>query len=263
MPMPKLTCSVRNAALAMLVALGAMLLVDTAQAGLLVSRKEIQRESRVQWIEMKRKVPEAGPQVQKYVQCVAYKLIGVLKEPYKDLPWEVIAFDSPQLNAFAMPGGMVGVYTGLLGVADTQDELATVLGHELAHLTQDHIMKRARHQRRADALGILGSAATGLPGMVQDATTLMMSLPYSRKQESEADRVGLHYMAEAGFDPRQSLDLWKKMRAKNRGNQPPEFLSDHPADDERLDALVGLLAPALATYNQARAEGKRPNCTMQ
>lgn len=261
--MLKPTSPAKKTALTVLIALTAMLLVDTAQGGLLVSRKEIMRESHVQWLEMKRKVPQAGPRVQKYVQCVAYKLINVLDKPYKDLSWEVIAFDSPQLNAFAMPGGEVGVYTGILGVADTQDELATVLGHELAHLTQDHIMKRARHERRTDVLAILGSAATGLPGIVQDATTIGMSLPYSRKQESEADRIGLHYMAEAGFDPRQSLDLWKKMRAKNRDNQPPEFLSDHPADDERLDALVTLLAPALVTYNKAREDGKRPNCTLQ
>lgn len=257
--MSKLTSPPIRVALGMLVGLGAMLLVQTTQAGLLVSRKEIMQESRVQWLEMKRKVPQAGPRVQQYVQCVAYNLIHVLDKRFQDLPWEVIAFDSPQLNAFAMPGGMVGVYTGILTVASNQDQLATVLGHELAHLTQDHIMKRARHQRRTDALVILGSAATGLPGIVQDSATVLQTLPYSRKQESEADRIGLHYMAEAGFDPRQSLNLWTKMRAKNKG-QPPEFLSDHPADDERIDALVKLLTPALITYNKARAAGKRPDC---
>lgn len=251
----------KKALIAALVAVAGFLTLSLTQAGLLVSEKEIMRQSRLQWLMMKRHTPMApkDSRTQKYVECIAYDLIDVLPKQFQDLGWEVVVFDDGQLNAFAMPGGKIGVYTGILGVADTPDALATVLGHEIAHLTQDHVMERAKREKRTDALVILGGAATGAPGAVRDAATIGMSLPFGREQESEADRVGLHYMAEAGFDPRASLNLWKKMGAMNRG-APPEFLSDHPADDRRLGDLVKQLAPALVDYNEAREAGRRPAC---
>lgn len=253
--------TLKKALLGVLVAVTGMMGMSAAQSGLLVSEKEIMRQSRLQWLEMKRHTPIApDPRVQKYVQCVAYDLIGVLDKPFQDLNWEVVVFDDEALNAFAMPGGKIGVYTGILNVADTPDALATVLGHEIAHLTQNHVIQRAKREQRTDALVILGSAATGLPGAVRDAATVGLSLPFGREQESEADRIGLDYMAEAGFDPRASLGLWKKMSSMNRG-APPEFLSDHPADDRRLNDLVKELTPALIEYNKAREAGHRPNCT--
>jgi predicted Zn-dependent protease len=235
--------------------------VDTTNAGLLVSRKEILRESRVQWLTMKKSLPRApDPRTQRYVECVADRIIGVLDEPYASLPWEVVVFDDDATNAFAMPGGMIGVYTGILKVADTPDALAAVLGHEIAHLTQDHVMARAKKESRTDMLVIMGSAATGMnPDLLKEGATIGLTLPFSRKQESEADLVGLKYMAEAGFDPRASIYLWKNMSSMNRGS-PPEFLSTHPSDDKRLDDLVKSLTPALIEYNKATAAGKRPHC---
>jgi predicted Zn-dependent protease len=209
---------------------------------------------------MKRHTPLAPTaRIQNYVECVAYDIIDVLDESYADLDWEVVVFDDDAINAFAMPGGKVGVFTGLLRVADTPDTLAAVLGHEIAHLTEDHVMERARSAKRTDALVLLGGAATGLGGMVRDGATIFMSLPFGRAQESEADVVGLKYMAQAGYDPRSSIYLWKNMAA-TRQSSTPEWLSTHPSDDKRMDDLVKSLTPALIEFNSAREAGRRPSC---
>lgn len=242
-------------------ALAAVLFAASAQAQLFTSEKEIIRQSRVQWLTMKRQTPlSPSPRLQQYVECVAYDIIDVLPPEYDNLDWEVVVFDDEAINAFAMPGGKVGVFTGILRVADTPDALAAVLGHEIAHLTEDHVMERARRQSRTDALVLLGGAATGMRGAARDAGAVFLTLPFGRKQESEADIVGLEYMAKAGYDPRAAMYLWKNM-ASNRGrNRPPEFLSTHPSDDQRLDELVKSLTPSLITYNEAREAGVRPNC---
>lgn len=232
---------------------------STVRADLFVSKKEIERQSRVQWLDMKKHLPRADARVQQYVQCVTNQIINVLPPEYENLNWEVVVFDDDQLNAFAMPGGKVGVFTGIFKVADSPDALAAVLGHEIAHLTQNHVMARAKKESRTDALVILGNAATGLGDLIRTGATLGLNLPFDRKQESEADAVGLQYMAEAGFDPRSAIYLWKNMQQANSG-APPEFLSTHPADDRRLDDLVKDLAPALVKFNEARDGGKRPGC---
>lgn len=251
------TRSAMSALLAGMIA--SLAVVSTARADLFVSRKEIERESRVQWLDMKKHLPRADARTQRYVQCVTDDIIKVLPGEYENLDWEVVVFDDDQLNAFAMPGGKVGVFSGILRVADTPDALAAVIGHEIAHLTEDHVMARAKKESRGDALVILGSAATGLGSVVQTTTALLWNLPFDRKQESEADIVGLRYMADAGFDPRSALYLWKNMQKANQG-APPEFLSTHPADDRRLDDLVKNLTPALLKYNEARDQGKKPAC---
>lgn len=237
-----------------------LLLAGSAQAQIFVSEKEIMRQSRVEWLSMKRHTPlSPSPRLQSYVECVAYSIIDVLPDTYDGLDWEVVVFDDEAINAFAMPGGKVGVFTGILRVADTQDALAAVLGHEIAHLTEDHVMERARRQGRTEALVLLGGAATGMRGTVRDGATIFLSLPFGREQESDADIVGLEYMAKAGFDPRASIYLWKNM-AQTRQGRTPEFLSTHPSDDRRLDDLVKSLTPALIEYNTARESGIRPAC---
>ena len=238
--------------------------LSVAQAGLLVSEKEIHRAARLQWLQMKRNVPiDPDPRVQRYVACVVDRLIEVLDDRHRDLDWEVVVFDDDGVNAFADTEAKIGVLSGLFRVADTPDSLAAVLGHEIAHMTQNHVMRRAKQGARADMLVLLGSAATGIsPGLLQDGATIGLSLPYARDQESEADLVGLQYMAKAGFDPRAAIYLWKNMSAASQGS-PPEFLSDHPADDRRLGDIVKAITPALITYNQARDSGKRPNCQLR
>ncbi len=250
--MKRLTCSL------LAVCLG-LWLVGTVQAGVLVSEKEIRREARLEWLEMKRHVPlEPNPRVQKYVECVADDLIAVLDpKDRENVDWEVVVFDDDAINAFADPVGKIAVFSGLLRVADTPDALAAVLGHEIAHKTQNHTMARAKQGVRTDMLVMLGSAATGVN--LRDAGTIGLTLPYAREQETVADKVGLKYMSKAGFDPRAAIYLWKSMSAVNRG-APPEILSDHPADDTRLENIVKDITPALIEYNKAREAGRRPNC---
>lgn len=250
----RLTLAVGSACLALLA-------VATAQAALFVSEKEINRQARVQWLTMKRQMPLApSERVQRYVECIAYSIIDVLEEPYASMDWEVQVFDDDSLNAFAMPGGKIGVFTGIFRVADTQDALAAVLGHEVAHMTQEHVMERAKKESRTDLLVLMGSAATGIgQDLLRQGATIGLSLPFDRKQESEADIVGMEYMAAAGFDPRATIYLWKNMAAQRQG-APPEFLSTHPSDDKRMDDLVRSMTPALIKYNEAREAGNRPRC---
>ena len=198
-----------------------------------------------------------------YVTCVANAIVHQLPAPYSDTDWEIVVFDSDEINAFALPGGHIGVYSGIFKVAENQDELATVIGHEVAHVTQQHALKRYNREATTQ-IGVIGVAAvtgTGqagadLAGMV---ATLGLSLPFSRGEESEADTVGLRYMAAAGFDPRQSVTLWKNMEKKNKLG-PPEMLSTHPSSEHRIDELVAQFPVALKSYNEARAAGRKPSC---
>lgn len=240
---------------------GLALPVGPSQAQIFAGEKEIMRQTRVQWLNLMRHTPKApDPRTQSYVECISNEIIDVLDPEFQNLDWEVVVFDDDSLNAFAMPGGKIGVFTGILKVADTPDALAAVIGHEVAHLTQDHVMDRVKKQRRTDAWALLGGAVTGMPGEARSFATIFGTLPYAREQETEADRVGLELMARAGYDPRASLVLWKNMSDMRGRQQAPEFLSTHPADDPRMDSLVRAFASTLALYNEAREAGRYPTC---
>jgi predicted Zn-dependent protease len=246
-----------------LAACASVCVFSVARAGLLVSEKEVQREARVEWLSMKRHVPMVqDPRVQQYVACVANSLIDVIDDKHKALDWEEIVFDDDSINASADPNGKIAVLSGIFKVADTPDQLAAVLGHEIAHATLNHVMDRAKKGARNDMLIMLGSAATGVQeDLVREGATIGVELPFERSQESQADLQGLTYMAKAGFDPRGAITLWKNMSEATKGNQPPEFLSSHPTDGARLNAIIKSITPALTEYNKAQAAGKRPNCT--
>ncbi len=245
-----------------------MLAAGTAQA-LFVSEKEIIRQTRVEWLTMKRDVPKpADPRVQPFVECVARSIIEVLEEPYASMNWEVVVFDDEAINAFAMVGGQIGIFTGIFRVADNVDSLAAVIGHEIAHVTQEHVMARAKRQAGGDILSILGGAAAGRYGYgrygreaAETAAAFGLLLPFSRKQESDADIVGLEFMAKAGYDPRSSIQLWKNMAESKEGKEVAEFASTHPADDRRIHDLISSMTPALITYNKALTETGRAICT--
>ena len=160
--------------------------------GIFTSEREILRQSRLQWLTMKRDIPKPGnPYVQPFVECISYGIIETLEEPYASMDWEVVVFDGEALNAFAMPGGKIGVFTGIFTVADTPDALATVIGHEIAHLTEDHVMARARRGTWTQLATILGTAATSGYGgsSIRQGVQIGLSLPFDRRQESEADVV--------------------------------------------------------------------------
>jgi predicted Zn-dependent protease len=248
------------------IAIAAVGLADSANGAFLVSEKEVLRQARVEWLQMKRHIPlEPQQKVQRYVECVAKNVIAALPpEEAANIDWEVVVFDEDEINAFADPNGKIGVFNGILRVADTPDALAAVIGHEVAHATQGHVMDRARKNARQEIWAMLGGAATGAGDLVRQSLAIMSGLPYAREQETEADLVGLRYMAKAGFDPRAAVYLWKNMAAAKEADgreRPPEFLSTHPSDSARIDNMIKSLTPALIQYNASREAGHRPACT--
>lgn len=227
-----------------------------------VSQAEIEAVSADEFEQMQTQMALTSSAMEKtYVYCVSRAIIAQLGSPYDTMDWEIEVFDNEMVNAFAMAGGKIGVFNGIFAVATTQDELAAVIGHEVAHVTQQHSLERANQELVTGNIVGLGSAAVGgnLGQMVAIGADLGFFLPYGRRQESEADVVGLDYMASAGFDPRASVQLWKNMEAK-AGGGPPEFLSTHPSADNRIGGLISQLPTALPLYNKVVAEGGRPSC---
>jgi predicted Zn-dependent protease len=250
----------------LIAACAAILATTAAQAAFLVSEKEVRRQARVEWLYMKRHIPlETDARVTRYVKCVADSIIAQLPAEHAGLEWEVMVFDEEEINAFADPNGKIGVFNGILKVADTPDALAAVIGHEIAHATEGHVMDRARKNARQEIWAVLGGAATGAPDLWREGIAIGIGLPFAREQETDADLVGLGYMAQSGYDPRAAVDLWKNMAAAKLAlgrESPPEFLSTHPSDSVRIDNMIKRLTPALIQSNAAREAGKRPNCVL-
>lgn len=201
----------------------------------------------------------------KYVKCVARAVTGAIDKGPKE--WEVTVFEKDEVNAFALPGGKIGVYTGLLKVAKNQDQLAAVIGHEVAHVLAKHGNERVSTayatQTGLDLVQVIaggsGQDNSNLMALLGLGAQVGVILPFSRVQESEADLLGLDLMAKAGFDPRQSVQLWKNMEASGNG-APPEFLSTHPSSSTRIKDLENRLPKDMPLYEQARAQGRVPNC---
>lgn len=235
----------------------------------LKSDAELEQEGARQF----RMIQEQTPLVQDgaivdYVACVADAIVGVLDGDAADLYWQMAIVDRPDVNAMVMPGGKMVVNKGILSVAANQHQLAAVLGHEVAHVTARHANERASRHAVAGvgidiASIILGGGYSnptrGARQALSAGAALGIMNPFNRKQETEADIVGLEYMAMAGFDPRQSVELWKTMNSKNQA-KIPEYMSTHPSGETRIDNLVAHFPTALALYNEAKAAGREPNC---
>lgn len=218
--------------------------------------------------EMKKEIPKsANADLQEQVQCVADSLIAVLPEKYRKQEWEVVLFDDKQVNAFALPGYKVGVYTGLLKVADNQSQLAAVVGHELAHVIARHGNERVSTQLATSQALALGYQLSGEESPEKIAIFQALGLgaqvgiilPFSRSHESEADLLGLDYMAKAGFDPRESVQLWRNM-SKGGESKTPELLSTHPSNSHRIKNLQASIPKVLPVYEKQVAENKAANC---
>lgn len=169
--------------------------------------------------------------------------------------WEFVLFESEEPNAFCLPGGKVGVYTGILPITKNEAGLATVIGHEVAHATARHGGERLSQQLLLETGGsMLGSSLSSTDPQVQAAastlyglgTQLGYALPHSRKQESEADYIGLLYMARAGYDPAEAVAFWERFAEFNQasGGQTPWFLRTHPLDSTRIDQIKQWLPQA-------------------
>jgi predicted Zn-dependent protease len=197
-----------------------------------------------------------------YVQCVGNAITREVGGS-----WEIVVFRDDAANAFALPGRKIGVYTGLLKVAENQHQLATVIGHEVAHVLSQHSNERVSQKFAVEqGLGLINAIASPQTGTGQTLMGLLgvgaeygILMPYSRIQESEADTLGLDLMAKAGFDPRESIKLWANMGRANRG-QPPEFLSTHPSHSTRIGDLNAHMPVALNLQASANRRGKRPEC---
>lgn len=201
-----------------------------------------------------------------YVQCIADSITIHVPKDVFDGDWEVVVFDDPQVNAFALPGGKIGVYTGLLDVAVNQHQVAAVMGHEVGHVIAHHGNERVS----TNALIGIGQEAVNAALQANDVANSQLimgglglgaqygiAMPFGRKHESEADEIGLSLMAKAGFNPQESVELWKNMAKASGGNSQPEFFSTHPSPQTRIEDLQAKMSPALAAYQAAAV---RPNC---
>jgi predicted Zn-dependent protease len=230
----------------------------------LVSDAQLDRQAAALYQQYRKKLPVSrDASVNRYVECVARAVTAEAHEGALPPSWEVTVFVDDTPNAFALPGGKIGVHTGLLRVAETQDQLAAVLGHEVAHVLARHSNERVSAEMATRtalaATAASGAVDPGLVGLLGMGAEFGVILPYGRTHESEADLLGLDLMARAGFDPRESVRLWRNME-RAAGGGPPEFLSTHPGSQTRIRDLQARIPQATALREEARARGKVPHC---
>ena len=251
----------------MLAILGSAMLAPTAFAK---SDAEMEAEAAREFAKIKASAPlTTNRETIAYVACVANAVVNVLEPPHSDYNWEMAIVETDQINAFVMPGGKIVVYEGILKAAQNQHQLATVIGHEIAHVTAEHTKSKLLRGGRGTQVGVavaavlLGGGHYGATYTAQEALTqgamYGLVLPYKRGQETEADVIGLEYMAKAGFDPRESVPLWQNMN-DIAGEAKSEFTSTHPSSDKRIDSLVSEWIKVLPLYNEAHQDGRIPNC---
>lgn len=211
---------------------------------------------------------ETDDGLNQYVRCVTTAIVQISNSATKQ--WEVAVFRDDSANAFALPGGKVGVHTGMFNVASTQDQLATVIGHEIAHVLSKHGNERVSQEYALEqGLALIQALAnpqsqTGLTlmGLLGVGVEYGILLPYGRVQESEADLLGLNLMARAGFKPTESVALWQNMSRQATGEEPPEFMSTHPSHTTRINDLNNAMNSAMPLYQQARTSGRSPRCNL-
>jgi metalloendopeptidase OMA1, mitochondrial len=205
----------------------------------------------------RKRIISSGPEYTQ-VQRVSKRIEAVASKDRPDFVWRVTLLRSKEANAYCLPGGKIVVYTGILPITKNDAGLATVLGHEVSHATAEHVAERIEQQHLTEiAAAIIAGGVAFTPSQFLRLTALLgidANLRFSRSQESEADHIGLIYMARAGYDPRQAVLFWKRMlRASKSQQQPPEFLSDHPSDSHRVQRIEGWLPEAERAYVPAQS----------
>ncbi len=204
-----------------------------------------------------RMVKDVGGRISKAVE--EYCRENGLASEIADYTWEFNLVDDPNVNAWCMPGGKVVVYTGLLPVTQNEAGLAVVMGHEIAHAIAKHGAERMTQGLLVEMGGMaLSEALANKPAQTQElfmqsygiGTELGVLLPYSRLHENEADRMGLIFMAMAGYNPNEAVSFWERMAASSKGPKPPELLSTHPADATRIRNIQNLIPEAMQYYKQ-------------
>jgi predicted Zn-dependent protease len=215
--------------------------------------------------QLKKTTPiDHDPAVNALVQKVGQRIAAVAGKDMPGAQWEFVVFQSPEANAFCLPGGKVGVYTGILPITKDEAGLATVIGHEVGHAVAHHGAERMSEAMVEQGVGeLLGLSLAKTDPRVQAAvqvaygatTQLGVELPHSRAQESEADHIGLIYMARAGYDPQQAVNFWERFMqydAQHGGTSTLAFLRTHPTDETRIRQLKQWLPEAEAQYKPAK-----------
>ena len=202
----------------------------------------------------------SNPAMTSRVRAVAERLIptvGAFREDARNWDWQVNVINSDQLNAWAMPGGKIAFYSGIIEKLKLTDaEIAAIMGHEIAHALREHSRERASEEsNKSLVISILGQA-TGAGQTTQALADLVyqttLGLPNSRLHETEADRIGVELMARAGYDPRAAIAVWQKMAKVSGGKNGPEFLSTHPSHDTRIKDLTDYAARVMPLYEKSR-----------
>jgi len=236
---------------------------------MLFSTSELDKMGSASFEDMKKNIPiSTDKAINTFVQCVASAVTHNVPKSVHAGDWDVVIFDSAQVNAFALPGGKIGVYTGILNVTENQDQLGAIIGHEVGHVIEHHSNERLSASKIQN-LGM--TAATAVIGLtdIENKNLWMAGLglglqygvimPYGRSHESEADIVGQDLMARSGFDPKASVKLWQNMAAlseKSGQSAPAEFMSTHPSNKTRINQLTEHLPKSMPLYKSSN----RPRC---
>ena len=235
----------------------------------LYSDSELNQMGITSFEQMKKEIPISNDKAtNEFVLCVADAITANVPKSAHQGEWEVVVFDSAQINAFALPGGKIGVYTGILNVTENQDQLAAIMGHEVGHVLESHSNERLSANKISD-VG-LAVAAIALGASDVDNKGLWVAglgigvqygviMPYSRSHESEADIVGQDLMARSGFAPEASVQLWKNM-SKLSKEAPPEFMSTHPSNETRIKQLNKHLSVSQPYYLAEKSQNNLPKC---
>lgn len=232
----------------------------------LFSSSELAKMGSSSFAEMKKELPiNQNKKINDFVLCVADAITKHVPKSAHQGDWEVVVFESEQVNAFALPGGKIGIYTGILAVTENGDQLAAIMGHEVAHVIERHSNERLSSNQIMQA-GMVTADAVMESQDVENKQLWMAGLglglqygvmmPYGRTHESEADIVGQDLMARAGFDPEASIKLWQNM-AKLSKSAPPEFMSTHPSNQTRIQQLTQHLPQSDTLFLAAK---NKPHC---
>lgn len=235
----------------------------------LYSNDELNQMGITSFEQMKKEIPISKDKATNdFVLCVADAITANVPQSAHQGEWEVVVFDSAQVNAFALPGGKIGVYTGILNVTENQDQLAAIIGHEVGHVIEHHSNERLSANKisnmgMAVAAIALGASDVDNKGLWVAGLGIGVQygviMPYSRSHESEADIVGQDLMARSGFAPKASVHLWQNM-SKLSKDAPPEFMSTHPSNETRIKQLNNHLTVSQPYYLAEKSKGNTPEC---
>ncbi|MGD9965180.1 MAG: M48 family metallopeptidase [Hyphomonadaceae bacterium] len=205
---------------------------------IIIDDAQLQQASLQAWAQVRQQTPEwNNSTAQRRLETVGRRIVQAAGRGNQN--WQFVLFDSPQKNAFVLPGGQVGFYRGLYEISERDDWIATVLGHETGHVTGRHAAERYSREVATQTVVQVAGAATNsdiAAAALGLGAQVGISLPFSREQESEADILGLRYMHAANYDVRQAIPFWQRMQAGG-GSRPPEFLSTHPNPDNRIQRI--------------------------